>query len=155
MAFMKFCWEKNMVIQVNCAAGISRSTSIVCSFMYYSGIGKTEFTPPLDTLDKILDYVSLCRPIVRPAPSVFGSCRKWLRAGPMDSYTPPKYKLDKAVLDNMLKFHVDPECEVRKSIEVDDDRPRHLLKCTCRPPEGRWIEVVELPKEPRKIVDDF
>jgi predicted protein tyrosine phosphatase len=136
MAFLKFCWEKNMTILVNCAAGISRSTSIVVSFLHYEGLGEDGFTPPLDTMEKILDYVRLCRPIAAPAPRVFNSCKQWLRVWPYDGshggYTPPKNKLDNTVTANMLKMHIDPECEVRQSILANDDRERHLLKCTCR-----------------------
>lgn len=150
MAFLKFCWEKNLAIQVNCAAGISRSTSIIVSFIYYA-----KLIPTITDMDRILDFVRMCRPIVRPAPSVFGSCRKWLRAGPMDSYTPPKYKLDNSVADTMLKLHVDPECEVRKSILADDDQERHLLKCSCKPSEVALIEVPKKDNTPRKIFDDF
>jgi hypothetical protein len=136
MAFLKFCWEKNMTILVNCAAGISRSTSIVVSFLYYSGLG-AEFTPPFDTMEKILDYVRLVRPIVSPAPRVFNSCKQWLRVWPYDGshggYTPPKHKLDNTVVANMLKFHVNPDCEVRQSILANDNQERHLLKCICKP----------------------
>jgi hypothetical protein len=136
MAFLKFCWEKNMTILVNCAAGISRSTSIVVSFLHYEGLGEDGFTPPLDTMEKILDYVRLCRPIAAPAPRVFNSCKQWLRVWPYDGshggYTPPKNKLDNTVTANMLKMHIAPECEVRQSILANDDRERHLLKCTCR-----------------------
>lgn len=137
MAFLKFCWEKNMTILVNCAAGISRSTSIVVSFLHYEGIGADGFTPPLDDMDKLLDYVRLVRPIVHPAPRVFNSCKQWLRVWPYDGshggYTPPKHKLDNTVIANMLRLHVNPECEVRLSILANDDRERHLLKCTCKP----------------------
>lgn len=140
MAFMKFCWEKNMTIQVNCAAGISRSTSIVVSFLYYSGIGCSEFTPPLDTMERILDYVESIRPIAFPAPRLFNSCKQWLRCWPYDGshggYTPPKHKLDNTVNVNLLKMHSDFECEVRQSILANDNRERHLLKCTCKPESG-------------------
>ena len=136
MAFLKFCWDKNMTILVNCAAGISRSPSIVVSFLQYEGIGEDGFTPPLNTMEKILDYVRFCRPIVNPAPSVFNSCKKWLRVWPYDgshgNYTPPKDKLNATVKAHMLKMHTDPDCEIRASILAEDDKVRHLLKCTCK-----------------------
>jgi predicted protein tyrosine phosphatase len=136
MAFLKFCWEKNMTILVNCAAGLSRSPSIVTSFLYYSGIGAEGFTPPLDDMDKIMDYVKLCRPAILPNPRVINSCKQWLRVWPYDSsygYTPPKHKLNNTVNVNLLKMHTSPECEVRQSILADDNRERHLLKCPCTP----------------------
>ena len=130
MAFLTFCWDNNHVVLVNCAAGISRSTSIVVSFLHYAGLGVQCFTPPLETMDSILDYVRFCRPIVFPAPKVFNSCKKWLRVWPYDSYGyTPKHKLD-TVNVNLL-MHTSPECEVRQSILAGDNRERHLLKCPC------------------------
>lgn len=134
MAFLTFCWENGHVILVNCAAGISRSTSIVVSFLHYSNIGYFCFTPPLDTMDKILDYVRLCRPIAFPAPRVFISCKRWLRHPPYDgSYEPaePEGKLDRTVMAQITKLHIDPACPVRMSILANDNQQRHLLKCTC------------------------
>jgi hypothetical protein len=133
MAFLTFCWGKEKTILVTCAAGISRSTSVVCGFLRYSGLGDA-FTPPLDTLDKALDYVSNCRPIVRPAPNTFNSCRKWLREFPYDgSYgqAEPEGKLNATVIANIIKLHSNPNCEVRKSFLANDNRERHLLQCSC------------------------
>ena len=133
MAFLKFCWEKNMTILVNCAAGISRSASVVVSFIYYQKLLVTK------DMDKILDFVRACRPIVNPSSRVLGSCKKWLRydaTGNGYAITPPKDRLDNTVVAHLLSLHVDPECEVRSSILADDNRERHLLRCTCKP-EGR------------------
>jgi len=133
MAFLKLCWENNHVILVNCAAGISRSTSIVVSFLLYSGLSQT-LLPPLDNMDTILWYVRQCRPIVAPAPRVFSSCKKWLRQFPYDgSFEPaePEGKLDKTVAAQVMLLHVDPDCPIRMSILANDNQERHLLKCTC------------------------
>lgn len=130
MAFLTFCWGKKLRILIHCAAGISRSTSIMCSFMRYANL-----VPQFDTLDKALTYVASCRPIVQPAPLTFKSCRKWLREYPYDGTygnAEPSGKLDKTVNANILKLHTDENCEVRKSLLTDDNRERHLLVCTCK-----------------------
>jgi hypothetical protein len=130
MAYLKFCWGKKLRILVHCAAGISRSTSIVCSFMRYADI-----VPQFDTLDKVLAYVAMIRPIVQPAPLTFKSCKKWLREYPYDGTygnAEPKGKLDKTVMSNILKLHNDPTCSVRKSLLENDNKERHLLVCTCK-----------------------
>ena len=139
MAFLKFCWENNHIILVNCAAGISRSTSIVVSFIHWNHLGYHLFTPRLDTMDKILDYVRLCRPIVFPAPRVINSCKKWLREPPYDGtygQAEPEGKLERTVRAQVativMKLHGNPDCPVRVSILADDNQQRHLLKCTCK-----------------------
>lgn len=134
MDYLTACWISGFTILVNCAAGISRSTSIVCSFIHHRGIGRG-FMPPLDTLEKILDYVRLCRPIVQPAPSVFKSCKKHLKIWPYDGSlggNEPPVKLDRySLAKQMKKLHPNKTCPVRKSILNNDDSERHLLKCTC------------------------
>ena len=135
MAFLTFCWDNKHVVLVNCAAGISRSTSIVVSFLHYSKLGTLCFNPPLETMDSILDYVRICRPIVFPAPRVFNSCKKWLRVWPYDGamgQAEPKGKLDKTVQAQVIALHVNPECPVRVSILANDNQERHLLQCTCK-----------------------
>jgi hypothetical protein len=130
MAFLTFCWEKKLRILVHCAAGISRSPSIVCSFMRYANI-----VPQFDTIDKVLAYVAMARPIVQPAPLTFKSCKKWLREYPYDGTygnAEPAGKLDKTVMSNILKLHNDPTCGVRKSLLTNDNQERHLLVCTCK-----------------------
>jgi len=135
MAFLKDCWERKMTIFIHCAAGISRSTSIVVSFIQYMGLGYSYFNPSLGDMDKILGYVALCRPIVNPAKLTFNSCKKWLRQYPYDGsfghQAERKGHMESIITANILRLHPAPDCEVRKSIIEDDNRERHLLVCTC------------------------
>ena len=130
MDFLKVCQENGETVLVHCAAGISRSPSVVVSYIYYSGLNN-EFTPPLEEIDSIIRYVQFCRPIVYPAPSVINSCKKWLRVFPYDGTyesVEPKSKLQAQA----IAFHVNPECPVRMSILNNDNQERHLLVCNCR-----------------------
>jgi hypothetical protein len=84
----------NGVVTHNCAAGISRSSSITISFLYFMGL-----VPPLvgeastkignTGFDKGHEFVTLCRPIIDPAHRTIGSCRKWLRLWPHDGSMGP------------------------------------------------------------------
>jgi predicted protein tyrosine phosphatase len=133
MEFLSVCWDNKLTIQVNCAAGISRSTSIVCSFIYLKKIGY-RFSPALDTIDRILEYVSKCRTIVHPNPSVFSSCKKHLKIFPYDGSlgeAEPIVRLDKLSFAKLMKIHKNRECPVRLSILNNDNTERHLLHCTC------------------------
>ena len=84
MELLSKSWDEGKVIQVNCAAGMSRSAGIVVSFLYYKRLGVSEFTPPLDSLDEIIGYVSKCRPIVQIHPRILSSCKKHLKIWPFD-----------------------------------------------------------------------
>lgn len=84
MNFLSRCWDEGLVIQINCAAGVSRSTSIMASFIYYKGLGLTEFDSCLSTLDQILNHIRECRPIIHPHPVILSSCKKHLKIWPFD-----------------------------------------------------------------------
>jgi hypothetical protein len=136
MAFLLFCLDKKMPTLVHCAAGISRSPSIVSSFIYYSGISignKLESTHL--TLDQILDDVTACRSIVGPSPTVFNSCRKWLRTFPYDGTygrSEPENKLKSKVLVHLLALYTNLDCEVRKSLlDGSYDIRKQVRTCTC------------------------
>ena len=132
-------FEKGFKTIVNCAAGISRSPSIVASFLFYSGIA-ADFTPPLKDLDKILEFVCLCRPIVQPSSRVFVSCKKWLRHFPYDGsmgVSEPEGKLNRTIVANLLQLHPDLTCQVRISLLANDNAERHLLVCPCGIPDAQ------------------
>src|SRR5271157_1040365 len=61
LGWLKFMYENGHTILVHCAAGISRSVTILAAFMHYEGI--MEFN---DALDRI----KMNRPNASPAPAV-------------------------------------------------------------------------------------
>jgi hypothetical protein len=127
IAFMKFCYENGHKIFVHCAAGMSRSPSILASFMHY--IKLFEF-------DAGLEHIRSIRPVVMPAPAIKASCRRWLRIWPYDGSmgeAEPADKLDNTVTDVCKKqgtiWHSDPDCEWRQVYEKQIYIPN--IRCIC------------------------
>jgi hypothetical protein len=137
MAFMRFASEHNGKILVHCAAGISRSTVIVASFLHYSG--QMEF-------NDAIKYIMSRRPIVNPAAATLNSARKLLGAWPYDGSVGTRdTEASKLVEDTILqlvmnqakKMHPEPNCPVRIMLlrqnpgKLGANTPRHEIKCTC------------------------
>jgi hypothetical protein len=141
MAFMQIAIESKGKILVHCCAGISRSPTIVASFLHYSHA--MEF-------NKAINYIMTLRPVVNPAVAVLNSARKQLGAWPYDgSMKREESEQEKLIADAVFelikaeaeKYHPLPECPIRvlllsqpMSIEAANV-PRHTIKCAC-PPKG-------------------
>ena len=136
LAFMRFAWENQGKILVHCAAGISRSATMVASFLHYSH--------QMDFNDAVT-YIMSKRPVVNPAISVLNSARKQLKAWPYDGSMQPqsdtKKLIEEAVVNLIIvqaaKDHPNPNCPVRIMLQrenpgkIGGNVPRHKLECKC------------------------
>jgi protein-tyrosine phosphatase len=125
LAFMKFCYENGHNILVHCAAGMSRSPTILASFMHYVG---------LHQFDLALEEIRKHRPVVMPAPAIIASSRRWLRLWPHDGSmgeSEPQGKLDNTITDISMKqgalWHSNPDCQWREVYE----QQKYILGAVC------------------------
>lgn len=136
MAFLRFAYENQGNILVHCAAGISRSPTIVASFLHYTGQME---------LNDALRYIMSKRPIVNPAIAILNSARKLLGAWPYDGSMGGGSESMKLVEDTVItlvlnqakKMHPRNDCPVREMLLRENpgkfgaNTPRHSIKCTC------------------------
>lgn len=131
MAFLRFCWENGYTVLVHCAAGISRSTTMVVSFMHYM---------KMKDMMAALGHVKMCRPIVEPAPAVLSSCKRHLGYNLPTGAESDEEKVKALVLASLRKrtvnLHPDQHCQVRKAYEKGrvGVKEQSLLICTCPSP---------------------
>lgn len=71
---------KNQIILVHCAAGVSRSASVVAMYILNRWIDKKYIA----TLDQALDHIRLTRNFINPAPAILVSVKKYLKIFPYD-----------------------------------------------------------------------
>src|SRR5208282_3477593 len=123
----------NGVVTHNCAAGISRSVTITAAFMDYMGIAD---------LDTALDRIRMARPIASPAPAVLASAKKMLGVWPYDGsmgQMPEHERTMHEVIEQVMskraaRAHPNEDCPMKQFLltqDVEDNRPRHLIQCTC------------------------
>lgn len=123
----------NGVVTHNCAAGISRSVTITAAFMDYVGLAD---------FDTAMDRIRTARPIASPAPAVLVSAKKMLGCWPYDGsmVQMPEHEqtlhevIESVIATRAANAHSDLACPMRQFLltqEVDDNRPRHLIECSC------------------------
>jgi protein-tyrosine phosphatase len=133
MKFLRRHYEKGDTIMVHCIAGISRSPTIMASFMHHH-LG-WDFEQALQKLAEL-------RPVVNPAVATKVSAKKALKVWPynVEGYQQPED--DSIWMDAELaaKAHPDPECPLRKFFLLANklgktemaNTPRHTIPCTCK-----------------------
>lgn len=133
LGWLKFMYENGHTILVHCAAGISRSVTILASFMHYGGI--TDF-------NNALDRIKLNRPNASPAPNVLNSAKQMLKVYPYDGTYAAEPEHQKAVHHELIEAvqnrraaeqHPDPKCPMRLCLlsNMEINTPRHEIPCTC------------------------
>jgi Dual specificity phosphatase, catalytic domain len=133
LGWLKFMYEAGHVILIHCAAGISRSPTITASFMDYIGIAD---------FDTAMDRIRMARPIASPAPAVLVSAKQMLGVWPYDGsmgQMPEHERTMHEVIEQVMSkraanAHPDENCPMKQFLltqEVEDNRPRHLIQCTC------------------------
>jgi len=133
LGWLKFMYEDGHTIYINCAAGISRSVTILASFMHYEGL--MEFN---DALDRI----KLLRPNAGPAPLVLRSAKQMLKVYPYDGSYESEPEHQKAVFSELIEQvqnrraaaqHPDENCPMRQFLLSGgaSNQPRHEIPCSC------------------------
>jgi protein-tyrosine phosphatase len=134
LGWLKFMYENGHVIYIHCAAGISRSVTIMASFMHYEGI--LEF-------NEALDRIKLNRPSAGPARSVLNSAKQMLKVYPYDGSFESQPEHMKAVHSELIEAvqnrraamaHTNEECPMRQFLlsgDLESDVPRHEIPCNC------------------------
>ena len=132
LGWLKFMYENGHTILVHCAAGISRSVTIVASFMHYAGMAQ---------FDAALDSIRMRRPVAAPAPAVLNSAKKLLGVYPYDgSYaSAPEHEqtmhdvIELVQAQRAANAHPDPACPMRRFLlsRSECNTPRHQIPCTC------------------------
>jgi protein-tyrosine phosphatase len=138
LGWLKAKYDEGHTIYVHCAAGISRSVTILASFMHYAGIA--EFN---DALDQIRQE----RPNASPAPDVLRSAKQMLGVYPYDgSYeSEPEHQksimhelIEKAQNERAAMQHPDERCPMRIFLlaSAESNKPRHEIPCSCEHLQG-------------------
>lgn len=132
LGWLKFMYENGHTILIHCAAGISRSVTILASFMHYEGIAE---------FHEALDQIRLNRPNASPAPAVLNSAKKMLKVYPYDgSYdSEPEHQHGYSNLIEMVQNqraalqHPDENCPMRVFLlsGAESNIPRHEIPCSC------------------------
>ncbi len=136
IAFLQFQHETGHKTLVHCAAGISRSPSVVAAFLHHS---------KQYDLDLAFNIIRKCRPIVQPHPLIIRSIKKHLHVWPYDGSTesPSEAVFVKSMpgqeFAELVKSHPDPNCGVRQAYsrttntrEVMEGEAMHkIIQCTC------------------------
>jgi len=132
LGWLKFMYENGHTILVHCAAGISRSVTVLASFMHYAGIAD---------FNAALDQIRMRRPVASPAPAVLNSAKKMLHVYPYDGtyeYTPEHertmHDVIEAVQSQRAAFaHPDEACPMRHFLlsRQEANTPRHEIPCSC------------------------
>jgi len=94
LGWLKFMHENGHTILVHCAAGISRSVTILAAFMHYEGI--------MDFNDA-LDRIKMNRPNASPAPDVSNSAKQMLKVYPYDGSYESEPEHQKAVFSELIE----------------------------------------------------
>ena len=134
LGWLKFMYEAGHVIYIHCAAGISRSVTIMASFMHYEGIAE---------FNEALDQIRLNRPNASPAPRVLESAKKMLKVYPYDGSFEMEPEHQKGTIHNLIErvqnqraamMHPDEKCPMRVFLLSDEEsnRPRHEIPCSCQ-----------------------
>jgi protein-tyrosine phosphatase len=149
LGWLKFMYENGHTILVHCAAGISRSVTILTSFMHYEGIA--EFSAALD-------QIRMRRPVASPAPAVLNSAKQMLHVYPYDGsyeYTAEHEKtihdVVEAVQSQRAAFaHPDEKCPMRQFLlsRQESNTPRHAIPCTCE----KLLNPLEIAQGKEKII---
>jgi len=138
IAFLQFQHETGHKTLVHCAAGISRSPSVVAAFLHHS---------KQYDLDLAWILIRKCRPIVQPHPFIVRSIKKHLKIWPYDGSMPIEetqgqkfiQSMSGAQFAEMMKSHPDPNCGIRQAYtrttntrEVMEGEAMHkIIQCTC------------------------
>src|SRR5271157_3579863 len=153
LGWLKFMYENGHTILVHCAAGISRSVTILASFMHYEDICDYR---------EALHRIKLNRPNADPAVAVKNSAAQMLKAWPYndpDYVSTPEHEstMQDAMFDlteriqNVLaaEAHTNPECQMRKFLLGDHQSnvPRHEIPCDCE----KLVNPLEIATEKDKL----
>lgn len=127
LGWLKFMYENGHVILIHCAAGISRSVTILAAFMHYEGI--SDFNTALDS-------IRMNRPSIGPSPAVLVSAKKLLGVFPYDGSllkTPGHEVIERVQNQRTAYAHPDPNCPMRIFLlsQQENNTPRHEIDCTC------------------------
>ena len=133
LGWLKFMYENGHTVLIHCAAGISRSVTITAAFMHYEGIAD---------FDTAMDRIRMARPIASPAPAVLVSAKKMLGVWPYDGSMGrmPEHQrtmhevIEAVTASRAAHAHPKDDCPMKiflLSRGESDNRPRHLIQCTC------------------------
>ncbi len=133
LGWLKYMYENGHTIYIHCAAGISRSVTIMASFMHYEGIAE---------FNEALDQIRMTRPNASPAPNVLNSAKKMLKVYPYDGSYESEPEHQKATFHNLIEAvqnqraalqHPDENCPMRQFLlsPGESNVPRHEIPCTC------------------------
>jgi|SRR5271157_3012115 len=147
LGWLKFMYENGHIILIHCAAGISRSVTITASFMDYIGLA--------EDFDTALDRIRMARPIASPAPAVLVSAKKMLGAWPydgsMEATNVPEHEktlhdvIELVMAQRAAGAHPNDDCPMKQFLltqDGEDNRPRHLIQCTCE----RLLDPLEVAR---------
>jgi atypical dual specificity phosphatase len=129
MAFLHFQEDLGRRTLVHCAAGISRSPSIVAAYLFHS--------KKVHSLDEAFFCVRLARGIVHPHPLIVRSIKKHLKVWPYDGSMGNAIEETKSIQSSefieMIRKHPDPLCAVRMAFgeELAPGIEFHQIVCTC------------------------
>jgi protein-tyrosine phosphatase len=154
LGWMKFMYENGHKILVHCAAGISRSVTILASFMHYEDICDYR---------EALHRIKLNRPNADPAATVKASAAEMLHAWP---YNNPEYistpehetTMQDAMFDlteriqnvRAAEAHTNLECPMRTFLLGNhvSNVPRHEIPCNCE----KLVNPMEIATERDKLI---
>lgn len=133
LGWLKFMYETGHVIYIHCAAGISRSVTIMASFMHYQGIAD---------FNDALDQIKMNRPNANPAPAVLNSAKQMLKVYPYDGTYESQPEHMKAVHHELIEAvqnrraamqHPNENCPMRQFLLSGEESnvPRHEIPCNC------------------------
>ena len=132
LGWLKFMYENGHTILVHCAAGISRSVTILASFMHYAGIAE---------FNAALDQIRMRRPVASPAPAVLNSAKQMLHVYPYDGTYEYEAEHEKTIHDVIEAVqgqraafaHPDQACPMRQFLlsGTESNVPRHEIPFSC------------------------
>lgn len=133
LGWLKHMYESGHIIYIHCAAGISRSVTIMASFMHYEGIAD---------FNDALDQIRMVRPNASPAPNVLNSAKQMLGVYPYDGSYDSEPEHQKTVHSDLIEQvqnrraaeqHPDPNCPMRQFLLSGEESnvPRHEIPCSC------------------------
>lgn len=152
LGWLKFMYENGHTILIHCAAGISRSVTILASFMHYEGIAD---------FNEALNVIRMNRPNASPAPAVLRSAKQMLKVG---EYGDPRFipvsepehertmaDVIEAIQSQRAAYaHTDLACPMRKFLlsQQDSNVPRHTIPCSCE----KLTNPLEIASQRDKII---
>jgi protein-tyrosine phosphatase len=147
LGWLKFMWENGHTILVHCAAGISRSVTIMASFMHYEGICDFETA---------LDRIRMARPVASPAAAVSNSAKQMLGVYPYDGSMVPEHErtmhelIERVQNQRAAHAHPDENCPMRQFLlgDQEDNRPRYEIPCTCE----KLLNPIEYAQQKEKNI---